>query len=414
MARNGVVPQSVAIIALLAMALSTEPAAGAGEAVKPDEYRWPAVLESFGQDRDRMRRRLRVVMGVLRGRLAHDHPELLARLHMGPPLRHGYGVLPRVDASAPLAGVRLKRSVYSLAAWKGAVPRLNRDIRALGRPAAVGAEGGETPEKLVARFEGLRKRVRIFEKNLKYHAYWQQAVIDYPHFFARKKQVAVLAERLKALDGDHGRSAEAAKLRARIVDRVVRFARTPGLALRTDPPGGRVLAVTLVTDIVDEAFLDRFRDGVAQAYTRSPAARDRRFEVRLDITVIPPAALYPGGVPETGAEIDLAAHLARFPDGALILTTGAESTHAFTGRYVALGPSPLTPRVLAHEFGHLLGFSDTYVRSYTGAPGDAHGVVVIEWSGLHDDLMGSPGSGRVGGRMIDTLIENYGARREAP
>jgi hypothetical protein len=41
---------------------------------------------------------------------------------------------------------------------------------------------------------------------------------------------------------------------------------------------------------------------------------------------------------------------------------------------------------------------------------------------LHDDLMGSPGSGRVGGRMIDTLIENYGAgatrhegpRREAP
>ena len=97
----------------------------------------------------------------------------------------------------------------------------------------------------------------------------------------------------------------------------------------------------------------------------------------------------------------------RFPAGALVLTTGAESTHAFTGRYVALGPSPVTPRVLAHEFGHLLGFDDAYVRSYQGDPRDAHGVVVIEWSGLFDDLMGAPGSGRVGARMIDTLITNY-------
>ncbi len=115
----------------------------------------------------------------------------------------------------------------------------------------------------------------------------------------------------------------------------------------------------------------------------------------------------PAAPPEKMAE-NLKAHLARFPDDALVLTTGAESTHAFTGRYVALGPSPLSQRVLAHEFGHLLGFADAYLRSYRGAPDDAYGVAVIEWSGLVDDLMGAPGFGRVSATMIDTLISSYG------
>jgi hypothetical protein len=54
------------------------------------------------------------------------------------------------------------------------------------------------------------------------------------------------------------------------------------------------------------------------------------------------------------------------------------------------------------------------VRSYQGDPRDAHGVVVIEWSGLFDDLMGAPGSGRVGARMIDTLITKYRPGGGAP
>lgn len=105
--------------------------------------------------------------------------------------------------------------------------------------------------------------------------------------------------------------------------------------------------------------------------------------------------------------------MARFPAGALVLTTGAESTHAFAGAYVALGPSAVTPRVLAHEFGHLLGFSDAYLRSFRGEPGDAYGVEVIEWSGLVDDLMGAPRLGRVSRDMIDTLITSYGAGARA-
>ncbi len=46
------------------------------------------------------------------------------------------------------------------------------------------------------------------------------------------------------------------------------------------------------------------------------------------------------------------------------------------------------------------------------ASGSAAGDV-IEWTGLFDDVMGAPSSGRVGGRMIDTLIAHYGTGADA-
>jgi hypothetical protein len=77
-------------------------------------------------------------------------------------------------------------------------------------------------------------------------------------------------------------------------------------------------------------------------------------------------------------------------------------------RNITLGPDPITRRVLAHEFGHLLGFSDAYLRSYQGDPRDPYGVVFLEWTGLIDNLIGSPAVGRVTNAMIETLIDAYG------
>ena len=393
---------TVAVL-FFAAGLATGFPAAAGGMQEVGGYRGKDVLNDLAADRDAARGRLRAVMEELRGRVAQEHPDLLERLHMNPPLKHGYRLLPRVDANAPLASVRLVRSVFSLEAWSKAVPRLVGDIDALGRRVRSSAAG--RPVKLVTGFEGLRKRLRLFEKNLKYHGHWQQAVIDYSRFFAGKKKIAALARRLMETRDQTGASAMA--LRERIARLIFRFRRTRGLAVRTRAGNRHVLPVTVVTDVENEDFLARFRDGVEQAFNRSPAARARGFEIALTIRTISPATLYPDGAPAVGAAIDLKAHVGRFPDAALVLTTGAESTHAFAGRYIALGPSPVTPRVLAHEFGHLLGFNDTYVRSYEGDPRDAFGVVVIEWSGLFDDLMGAPGSGRVSPRMIDTLITNY-------
>ena len=78
------------------------------------------------------------------------------------------------------------------------------------------------------------------------------------------------------------------------------------------------------------------------------------------------------------------------------------------GDHIFLGTGPLSRRELAHEFGHLLGFEDAYVRGYDGEPGDAYGVTVVEWTGLTAVLMGDSARGRASVEMITTLITAYG------
>ena len=56
-------------------------------------------------------------------------------------------------------------------------------------------------------------------------------------------------------------------------------------------------------------------------------------------------------------------HVEQFPANGAILTTGAITTHV-NGRAIILGPHDITRRVLAHEFGHILGFRDAYFRGY--------------------------------------------------
>jgi len=164
--------------------------------------------------------------------------------------------------------------------------------------------------------------------------------------------------------------------------------------------------VTLATDIGDDAFLGEVEASVRRAFSGSPAARARRFEIFLRWERIPPARLYPEG-PPLGSVLDADDHLRRFPAGSLVLTTGAASTHSLPGRFVQLGAEPLVRRELAHELAHLLGFTDTYLRAYEGDPADPQGVVLVEWSGLEDDLMGSPVSGRVTPAMVRRLLRAY-------
>ncbi len=77
----------------------------------------------------------------------------------------------------------------------------------------------------------------------------------------------------------------------------------------------------------------------------------------------------------------------------MILTTGTESTHSWQGRSILFGPAPIRRNSLAHEFGHLLGFNDAYLRGFEGDPNDPYGVVLVEWGGLLDDLMGNSEGG---------------------
>ena len=360
---------------------------------------WKGVLERLRADRDRLSGRLETAHETLLSRARKDQPDLVERLSPEPPAARptGYCVLPEIEGDPPLAPVEPKETVYSMESLGRSLHRDLIDARAL-----IDREIRDpvTPLKpQVEEFERLRDRLESVEEHVEYHAQWQQAVGDQAEYFAmRNRLVLSVREWRRQHAADETTSLDKTTLRA-----IAPFNVTEGLSIEETESGDRVLAVTVWTDIEDRDLVAAFRQGVEANFTRS----ETRFRLALDVRTVTPDALYPEGPPEKGADIDLEHHLARFPEGSLVLTTGAESTHAWQGRYVVLGSAPLSRRVLAHEFGHLLGFSDAYLRGFDGDPGGPYGVTLVEWTGLVDDLMGNSDTGRVTEAMIDTLIEAY-------
>lgn len=319
----------------------------------------------------------------------------------------GYGVLPEIVADAEPTEVQPTEKRYAL-------ERLATDVsRALddGARLARRAPRARVPlSGLIDALDALEKRLLNLEEHLGYHAYWQEAVVDYPEFFEQGNAIIVEVREIEASRRRAGEAVDLAARRRELLERLAPFVPTPGLALEIRADGFRVLPVTVTTDIEDEAFVAAFRDGVEAAFVRSAAARELRFRLELRLEPIDPAKLYPEGPPPHGSRIDPQEHLARFPPAALVLTTGEESTNARTGRSIVLGPADISRRTLAHEFAHLLGFRDAYLRGFDRASDERFGVVLVEWTGLRDDLMGDTEGGRVTPEMIRTLIAAYGPR----
>jgi hypothetical protein len=307
---------------------------------------------------------------------------LLERLK--PPARRpwGYGVLPEITPSPEYSEAAVKRETYSLEELMRWFDRTVNRLESLNVEAAGVAD--EPLEPLVAEYEALRDTRRRLDENLSYHRYWQQAVIDYPAFFAARNRILERVRKWRTLEAAEGDCDQCRRLRQDIGRAVAPFHPTPGLRVSVAPGGTRVLRVSISTDIESDDFLDVFAAAVAEAFEHSEAALRRRFRIQLEFTRIPVERLYPANPPHHGEHIDTRQHLGRFPKDALVLTTGAKSTHARTGRYVQLGPHPSTRRTLAHEFGHLLGFDDGYLRACEGDPNDPYGVMLIEWRGRPD------------------------------
>lgn len=362
-------------------------------------------------------RRLGEKMQTLAADLARSHtalviraqhrPELLLRLSPEPQrtLPTGYGVLPEIREHYPdRHAARPQEKMYSLEILALGISASLRDTAVL-----AGQAGSEAQplKPLVAEYERLRDSLRNFDEHLAYHAQWQDAVTDRSGYFERQN---LIIARLRAIrDWQHGAGAdlEAEALSRELRAEIAPFWPTAGLVVEQRGNGTLRLPVTVFTDIGDDRFLAEFCNGVESIFNDSTAARAVDFEVSLRLVRISPATLYPEGRPPENTAIDTDAHLDRFPPGVLVLTTGAADTHAWTGRAIVLGPAPITRRTLAHEFGHLLGFDDAYVRGYDGDPGDPFGVVIVEWTGLTAGLMGESMDGIVTDEMIEQLIASY-------
>jgi hypothetical protein len=374
---------------------------------EPPRYGWEHVLEDLKIKRNRLSGQLQTAHRALLPRALKEEPKFVKKLSLEPPQPQpdGYGIVPPIREDESLKTLTPNEQNYSLEALSKQIKKDLRDGVSLAERVR------ETPatalESLVTEFERLHNRLRNLEELLAYHAKWQQSVIEQKAYFIERNRILVLVREMQATLLSGHSSERVAILRQKINEKLAPFSRTRGLAIRTLKSGLQLLEVSVYTDIEDDEFLSAFREGVEKAFVQSEAAHILNFSVKLEIIKISPAALYPENIPPRGTAIDMTSHLARFPEGALILTTGGKSTYAWLGRNITLGPGPITRRELAHEFGHLLGFSDSYLRGYDGNVEDPFGVVLVEWSGLIDNLMGAPSSGRVTKEMIERLIEAY-------
>jgi len=367
---------------------------------------WEQKHKQLQQQQDIVFTRLEGVHVTLVARVQDEAPALLTRLSLDPPKTRatGYGLLPAIRGNAPQATVLPKQTFYSLRWLEG---RLREELEKAEKLAEL-ARGTMEIEPLVAHFEKSLKTLRNLEDNLSYHEKWQEAVVRYPAYYRNKNKLVALAREMNRLITNNGPPEQVAGLRQQLIENVAPFNPTPGLQILYAEGGEMVLPVTVCTDIEDSDFLRTFQEGVQESFSRSPAARAARFAVDLKWHFIGATTLYPDGAPHRGAKIDMNAHRALFPGCPLVLTSGASSLNARVGSRIFLDTGPVSQRTLAHEFGHLLGFEDAYVRGYDGEPGDAYGVVFVEWTGLTADLMGDSDRGQVSEAMIATLITAYG------
>jgi hypothetical protein len=395
----------LSLVLSAALALAAAGVAADGPACAP-------LLAELRSRRDEIAGVLAESRGALLRRAEREEPALAARLAAVPPTPRprGYGILPELRPDPPEREVPPAETRYALADLEGWTGAALRGARGLAAAAAGG--GPDRLEELVARYEALAARRATLDAHLSYHEEWQRVVLEWPDYFARQNALAAKAREMRRLR-EAGAREEAARAEEELRREIGPFLPAPGLRARRAPGGRLVLPVTVATDIRDEAFLREFEAAVRRAFAGSPAARNGRLRVALEWRRLAPEALYPEGVP-AGRILEAGDHLRRFPAGSPVLTTGAASTHSLPGRYVQLGAEPLTRRELAHEFAHLLGFTDGYLRAFEGDPAGPRGVVLVEWRGLQDDLMGSPSEGRVTPAMVRALRSAYGPGAPSP
>ena len=362
------------------------------------------------------RERLERFFEALGARLEEEAPDLRATLTPPAPVPYGYQILPVFVPDPPrLAGPQ--RIVLAAFSWSRTGSSVERDRAELDTlEARLGDTTRLTGEArrreyglLVDECKTLVASQKLIANHVEYNRLWQGEIARYPRIYDRLTTLydAVL-ERQALLDalplGDEWIEADL-RARADALSRPIEEAIRKGPApdfLRVDHPSPHrwVLRVPVYTDIEDSAFVERVRAAIEHAWQ----VRDGEdwFSVALDIRRVSPVELYPdGGLPPHGAHIDLVDHTRRFPPGGAVLTTGANTTHV-RGRNIILGPHDIAPNVLAHEFGHILGFADGYFRGYRDRGPDGYEVleVVIDL----DDIMSAPGHGRAQRRHFEQLL----------
>jgi hypothetical protein len=373
--------------------------------------------------------------------LRHSAPELLVQLQTVDPTASGYQVLPQIITDPPPADdLRSGAMAYS---WPWTQHLIERELQAIDRRQVelrgiekLAPQQRRAPlERLVGDYREQRGRHGNIDAHVRYNRFWQAAIAaDRPGYDRETALHMLVLERQRIDDrlrrvrasfentsfsvrraGEAVRISEIARdlksretLLARRIDQAMTAVQSPAFIQMEHSADQWTFRVPLFTDIEDRQFIEEVKRIVESTwrFTNSTSA----YRVELDISYFSADQLYAAnGPPARGDKVDIAHHLPRFPVGGAILTTGGSTTHV-RDYAIVLGPHPVSPRVLAHEFGHVLGFRDRYVRGYKNL--GRNGFQVMEVVAAPRDIMGASGHGLVLSHHFSRLAEYY--RKQIP
>jgi hypothetical protein len=381
-------------------------------------------------------KRLETYSQLLSGALKRDAPELLLLLEAPGPLRHGYQILPRIiaDASATVHHPRAEAAYYSWPWTDELIERARAEIEGAHEELNSTAELDTSAKKnvyasLAHGYQQIRQQQQNIDAHIQYNRFWQATIAGDRLYYDRETVLHnQVLQRQAILDVFHARAMavskaaidpslaaglneittglnEREKFLAGQIDLVVaHLSASEFVRLEQTAPGVWVAYVPVYTDIDDSDFVQSVTSQIENIWQWRDS--DAEFRVKLAVSYVPVSEFYlHRDPPQAGSRLDIHEHLAVFPSGGAILTTGALTTHV-QGRAIVLGPHDITPRVLAHEFGHILGFRDVYFRGYADLGED--GFQVMEVVADPDDIMGAPATGPVLRKHFDALRDTVG------
>jgi hypothetical protein len=329
------------------------------------------------------RNRLNAFFQELRTTVQRDAPALASQLQNAPPATSvwGYGMLPRIiDIAQPPTPI----STFSYS-WAVTEGYIKGETTKLDNAMADLARGSAELRNLVTTYRELVRNQQTVDQYIQYNRFWQREIaIDRPRFDR-------LTQLYNAMKSGNPDTADAIRkvLGKPVAPRFVRVRRE----------GSRVvtLQVRVNTDIQDDAYLAQAKSAIENIWRAEEGGMQYAIQIEFRKANL-------RELPKKGDHVDMDKHIARFPADGGVLTTGAQFTYGTVGQAVVLGPGDLAPRTLAHEFGHILGFTDGYIRGYTDL--GEKGFEILELTSLFDDIMSAPREGHVQVAHFKLLMES--------